>query len=191
MKTQPNLYAFIGFKLSGKSTAAKYYESKGFTRLNFKDALVKEMKDNFPDLLQEIGDVETKYDRGFADQIETVDDLFTYKPPLMRALMQNYGTDVRRKDNDNYWTDKWGMAYAALHPTDVVVDDVRFLNEAAEIKKYGGKIIRIVRSDITSGGDHVSETEHLEIKADYTVEVEPGDHNGLERKLEEIYQSNK
>jgi len=169
-----NIIGLVGFKQVGKSTAAKYLEDKyGFTRHNFKDAMVQEIKDNFPDLLKEL---EYYYNL-------TIDELFIQKPPLMRALMQNYGTDVRRKDNRNYWTQQW---VKNLDIGKTVVDDVRFLNEAEAVKLGGGIIIRLTRSDIETGGTHASETEQLEIVADHTIECNPGDHEALYRALDEI-----
>jgi len=43
------LIAFVGFKQSGKTTASQYLQEKhGYIRHNFKDALVREIKQNFP-----------------------------------------------------------------------------------------------------------------------------------------------
>jgi len=178
-----NIIGLVGFKQVGKSTAAKYLEKKyGFTRHNFKDALVQEIKDNFPDLLTQI--VIAGRDLGF--KAMNWNELFEEKPPLMRALLQNYATDVRRKDNPDYWTNQW-MGKAARVPSwKIVADDVRFLNEAQAIRDGGGFIIRLVRSDILTGGTHVSETEQLEIVADHTIECDPGDHAALYRALDDI-----
>lgn len=116
------IIALKGFKQVGKSTAASYLEEKyGFFRVNFKDALVAEIKQNFPDLLREIE-----------------------------------------------------------------VDDCRFLNEAASVKKYGGTIVELQRPDITSGGTHKSETEQLEIVADHVIECVVGDHEKLYKELDKI-----
>jgi len=174
------IIGLVGFKQVGKSTAAKYLEEKySFTRHNFKDALVQELKDNFPDLLTQI--VIAGRDLGF--KAMNWNELFEEKPPLMRALLQNYGTDVRRKDNPHYWTGQWGQA---LFLRDTVADDVRFLNESEAIKREGGIIIRLVRPDILTGGTHVSETEQLEIVADHTIECDPDDHAALYRALDDI-----
>ena len=187
------IYALTGYKQSGKSTAAKHIvEKTGAVRINFKDALVQEIKDNFPNLLKEI-----QYDLWYTgctktddweQEIPSIDYLFDEKPSLMRALMQNYGTDVRRKDNPDYWVKQWEGKYVFGTPscTCVVVDDCRFLNEADAIQRQGGTIIRIVRTDIKSGGHHASETEMDQIEADYTVEVEKGDLIGLYQQLDAI-----
>ena len=116
----------------------------------------------------------------------TIDDLFDEKPPLMRTLMQNYGTDVRRKGDTNYWVKAWEERYCQAHPDPVVVDDCRFLNEVDAIRRYGGTIIRIVRTDIKSGGQHVSETEQDSIVTDYTIEVAEGEHDKLYEELDKI-----
>jgi hypothetical protein len=180
------LIGLVGFKQSGKSTAASYLETKyGFVRHNFKDALVAEIKKNFPLLLEEIATA-SGYQKPIGYENEShprivIDDLFQTKPPLMRALMQNYGTEVRRSDYNDYWTNQW---YKTLPRENVVTDDVRFLNEAEEVKRYGGTIIRIIRTDIPTGGDHQSETEQLQIVADYTIEVGKGEQEKLYTKLD-------
>jgi len=185
------IIAFKGYKQSGKTTAAQYLEEKyGFIRINFKDALVKEIKERYPDLLEEILHIESRLDSKYAHHLKTVDDLFIYKPPLMRALMVNFGTDDRRKDNNNYWVDKWKYAAAKVYPeNNIVVDDVRFLNEAVAVNDFGGNIVQIERSDITDGGTHVSETEQNDIFADYIMSVEKGDHESLYKKLDAIIEN--
>lgn len=170
------IIGLIGFKKVGKSTAAKHLESRGFNRINFKDALIDEMKKNFPDTLRELSDVYAL----------TVEELFDQKPPAMRGLMMNYGTEVRRGDNGSYWTDQWNKSVSLSSQSSIVVDDVRFLNEAQAVKDRGGILIRLTRPDIPSGGNHASEKEQLEIVADYTLECNMGEHDWLYRKLDEI-----
>jgi hypothetical protein len=85
--------------------------------------------------------------------------------------MQNYGTEVRRRDNPDYWTKQW---CANLPEGLIVVDDVRFLNEAEAVKKMGGIIVRLTRPDIKNGGNHQSETEQRQIGYDYIFEAEVG-----------------
>lgn len=201
------IIAFVGFKQVGKTTASQYLIDKySFVRHNFKDALIAEIKEKFPDLLRQIakesprerllfktGDVELT--NGSIIPIDathlTVDELFTHKPPLMRALMQNYGTEVRRGDDDYYWTNRWRLKGAEYYREgkSVVVDDVRFLNEAEAVKVQQGIIIRLTRPDLPTGGAHRSETEQLQIEADYTIECEAGDFEKLYKELDEIVKS--
>lgn len=187
------IIGLVGFKQVGKSTAAKHLEEKyNAKRINMKDALVAEIKKNFPDLLDAIVEAEfykadlrddgTKYDID-------IDWLFENKPPLMRTLLQNYGTEVRRGDNDSYWTDRWEESVAQQNKHQLIVtDDVRFLNEAAVVQKRGGIIIRLTRPDIATGGMHASETEQLKIVADHVIECEQGDHAALYAALDKLMQ---
>jgi len=167
----------IGRKQVGKSTAASHLESKGYTRLSFKTPLVEEIKANFPTLLEEI-----RQDW----PADTIDQLFEEKPPLMRALLQNYGTDVRRKDDANYWVKQWIKRHELFATDAIVADDVRFINEAAAIKDLGGIIIKLERPDILGTDMHVSETEHLQITPDYTINVNKGEHDKLYAELDRI-----
>jgi hypothetical protein len=172
------LIGITGFKQSGKSTAAKYMEEHhGFVRLNFKDALIEEIKQNFPDLLKEIH-------HNCYPLVTCTDDLFTIKPPLIRTLMQNYGTEVRRREDPKYWIRQWQLKNAELHRQgkNVVVDDVRFINEAEAIRFHGGVIVRVFRPDILTGGDHQSEAEQLQIIPDYAIRAKKGEQ-------EKIYQA--
>ena len=186
------IIGFVGLKQVGKTTACEYLEGYGFVRHSFKKALVDEIKKNFPDLLQVMLGIDhgqegtyTAFDLDTPDYVLTVDDLFDRKPPLMRALLQNYGTEVRRGDNKNYWVKQWKDT---LPQGDVCVDDVRFLNEAQMVQANGGKIIRLTRPDIVPGDNHQSETEQLQIKHDFEIECEQGDHQRLYDQLQLVYE---
>lgn len=176
------IIGLVGFKQIGKSTAAAYLQEKhGFDRHNFKDALVAEMKENLQETIQAIYDETGNVDLGWP---HAADWLFQEKPPIFRALMQNYGTDVRRKGDSNYWTRQWRKALDV--DSNTVTDDVRFKNEAQCIKANQGIIIRLTRPDVATGGTHVSETEQLDIVADYTIDCEKGDHQKLYDELDKI-----
>ena len=167
------IIAFTGQKRSGKSEASKWFESRGYKRINFKDSLVGEIKQNFPDLLKVIGDD------------------FNNKPPAVRALLQNYGTEVRRRDNKNYWTLKWldqvDDYMDSSKKCDIVVDDCRFLNEAKVVNDFNGIIIKVTRKGFT-GDSHISETEQSKIKPDYTINNDTTLDN-LYKQLKIIYEN--
>ena len=189
------IIAFTGKKQSGKTTACIALRERYnvVQRLNFKDALIKEIKQNFPDLLREIA---SRY-YAFSDNEvfigeDAIDSLFRIKPPLVRTLMQNYGTEVRRGDDPDYWVMQWKLALVELLQEDetiVVVDDVRFKNEAEAVRAHGGIIIRLNRTDMESTDGHVSETEQDTIVADYTIETGAGMQDELARKLYEIVEA--
>lgn len=193
------LIAFVAPKQYGKSTACdilKKYWGDDVVRINFKDALVKELKQNFPDLLRAIleEEIETamRLDGGIeAQKVREagIDGLFVNKPPLIRTLMQNYGTEVRRGDRDSYWVDRWAESVVLATSDHTLTDDVRFINEAQKVKDLGGILIRLNRIDKTSTDTHKSETEQAGIKCDYTITVGEGEFTELEYQLKLIVDS--
>lgn len=176
------IIGLVGLAGSGKSTVAEYISSKyGYVRLNFKDALVREVKENFPALLEELYKI-YYYQNG----VFSVDDLFTKKPKAMRALLQNYGTEVRRRDDKDYWVEQWKDIAYSEPVQNIVTDDVRFINEAEAVRGAGGKIIRIVRTDVSTAMDHASEKEQGLIVHDYEISVGPGEHEKLYEEIDNV-----
>lgn len=180
MKT--HIIAFVAPKGYGKTTACniikKHYQA---VQLNFKDALIAEIKQNFPDLLDKLVNIHLSW-----KNIASIDDLFHVKPPLARALMQNYGTEVRRGDDPNYWVMQWKLALADLDVPIVLVDDCRFNEERDAIQAYGGTLIRINRTDMQNTDTHQSETEQEGFECDYTVTTCEGNQEQFARDILEI-----
>lgn len=173
------ILGFTGKARSGKTTASDYVvENFGFIKINFKDALIKEMRERLPDVLVHLSEM---YDM-------TIDELFIEKPPAMRALMKNYGTEVRRGDKDSYWTDQWmeSVKVQIELGNDVVTDDVRFLNEAECIKETGGAVVRIIRSDITGDTTHKSETEMDQIVVSAEIMAEKDGQDVVFNMIDEL-----
>jgi hypothetical protein len=184
------IIGITGLKGSGKSTVADYLAKKhGFNRNNFKDELVAELKNKMPDVLTTMCALFNSMTISETD-VWDVPRLFREKPPLMRALMQNYGTEVRRHDNENYWSDQW-KENLNLFIGDIVTDDVRFLNEAEAVRDSGGIIIRLVIDGETSNDKHPSEQEQAGISPDYTIIVERGQHEMLYDMIDEIVNEQK
>ena len=171
------LYAFVAPKQSGKSTACNYLIKKlSAKQVNFKDGLIAELKQNFPDLLTQLS---IYYG-------VPVDDLFDSKPPLVRTLMQNYGTEVRRRDNPDYWVNRYRDSVSEMVDEIVVTDDVRFHNEAQAVKALGGTLIRLVRTDMVNTDTHQSEQEQSAIECDYIITCNGGDLEHLYAELDKI-----
>lgn len=174
------IIGLTGKKQSGKSTVATHLARvHGFERVNFKDALCEEVLERFPTVLELLADSCNM----------TIPQLFTEKPPFMRVLLQNYGTEVRRGDDPDYWTRKWKeRALDHVQPAQIVVDDVRFQNEAEAVRDLGGIIVRITRRtvDLTEPDYHQSETEMDSIEADYTIEARDGELYNLYHAIDEL-----
>ena len=171
------IYGFTGKKRSGKSTASDYLLNRvGGTRLNFKDPLLIEIQANFPEVFHEIRELMDTV--AYDGKDWTARRLLTEKPGIMRAFLQNYGTNVRRNDDPEYWTSQWQQE-AIKTDGNLIVDDVRFLNEAEKVRELGGVII-------VSNDTHISEMEMDKIEADHTISVADGDLDALYSQLSEI-----
>lgn len=92
----------------------------------------------------------------------------------VRQLLQWWGTDVRRSRDPNYWVKKMGAYWGRLKKKHgngnciLIIDDVRFPNEAKWIREQGGVIIRLDPYPGYEGaGSHASEMSVDRIRADY------------------------
>jgi len=145
---------------SGKTSLAQYLESAfGFVRAPFAEALRLEAARNcwlacaggrVPDgwrwpaekLPEEIRKAH------FEGELHLgIESLFRQKPtpPAVRRFLQEYGTWRREQDPD-YWVDRWIERYAStLSKRGVVIDDLRFSNEAVMVHRLGGIVVQLVR----------------------------------------------
>lgn len=83
--------------------------------------------------------------------------IYVTKPPGVRELLQEYGTEVRRQDDMDYWTKLWRAAAGKY--ARAVAPDARFFNEGQAVKDAGGILWRVVRPGLESAsGLHGSET---------------------------------
>lgn len=172
------LIAFTGLAGSGKTTASNYLLTKlGGERINFKSGLIKEMKEIFPDFLKKEAEIYNC----------TIDELFNTKPGAFRQFMQNYGTELRRAADSEYWVKKWEELVIASTSDTIIVDDLRFLNEGQAIRNNHGIVIRIIKKGQENIMLHQSETEMNDILHDYIIEVEPGNVEELYRQLDDIF----
>lgn len=90
-----------------------------------------------------------------------------------RKIMQFVGTEMFREKLSELISnaeDIWilNMQNKINNNQDIIIDDVRFSNEAEIIRKFGGVIIQIKRDDINIIDTHKSEM-FLEIKPDYVI----------------------
>jgi hypothetical protein len=97
-------------------------------------------------------------------------------------LLQWWGTEYRRNQDPEYWTNQW---QAAVNPrADIVLTtDMRFRNEAAAVKALGGYTVQVSRLnpdssvfvDTSRDSNHRSETELDGYNYDYKITVKTGD----------------
>jgi hypothetical protein len=135
---------------SGKTTVANALVSAhGYQRVAFADPL-KAMACRF---LESLG-----YRQDEAERLVYIDKA-TKIPALgvsVRHLLQTLGTEWGRTCvSPDVWLRCW-TASAAQHPR-VVVDDVRFTNEAELIRSMGGQVWLVVRPGVADSTGHASE----------------------------------
>jgi hypothetical protein len=102
-------------------------------------------------------------------------------------LLQFWGTEYRRAQNQNYWVDQWK---AAISPKAniVIATDMRFFNEADTIKSVGGYTIQVNRKNVdgtpfvdpSRDKNHPSETQLDGYNYDFEITVKTGDQSLLE-----------
>lgn len=148
------IIGLAGSKGTGKSTVAKYLEENhGFTRMSFADPI--------RDMLCHLG--VTRREMNF--EKETPLPRFNGKTP--RQMMQTLGTEWGRGMVDqDIWTAHMGRRLTAIMALDngryealVVIDDVRFDDEAAMIERMGGETFLLRRRGVVDRGRDMHASE--------------------------------
>lgn len=129
MKT---LVALLGYKGSGKTLAAEYLMTQGYTKMSFAEPLKQ--------MLLAMG---LTQDQIYGDKKEVQCHMLGGKTP--RYAMQTLGTEWgRRLISDDLWI-RVMETNIRKHSGKVVIDDCRFINEATMVKSSGGVLLRISR----------------------------------------------
>lgn len=156
---------------SGKSTAAEYlHERYGLMRLRFADPLKNMLRAYY----RTLGLSERAIERRIEGDMKTTEDpsLGGVSP---RYAMQTLGTEWGRNlVGDALWTAAWAMRVgrASLDGAPgVVCEDLRFPNEAAELRALGCLLVRVVRPGQANvaGGIVGHSSEGQSLSPDITV----------------------
>lgn len=150
----PKIIGVLGIAGSGKTIVAKHLtEQYGYARSRFAEPLKLMLKHG-------LGLTDEEVD---GDLKMTPMERFGNVTP--RYMMQTLGTEWgRRCVYKNIWVDAW-RAHADAAEGPLVVDDVRFPNEAATIRQMGGVIWRVYRPGVEVMR-HPSEFAMKDIKED-------------------------
>jgi hypothetical protein len=152
------LIALTGAAYSGKSTIAAELSEHGYVRKKFSQTL-KNMLLQIPGVTEEMTEGSLK---------EVPQSLFGGKTP--RYAMQSLGTEWGRDTIFNrIWLESWKRSISGMN--NVVVEDLRFPNEAELIRELGGEIWRVTRPNHIGVG-HSSETEMKLISPDLVIKNE-------------------
>lgn len=154
------LIGLSGFAQAGKDTAAGVLLERGWTRVAFADAI----RDFALALDPIVPDVDPEDPSGcvysHARLSEYVDALgwdLAKQAPEVRRTLQRLGCEAGHGVlGDRVWIDA-AMAKVSAAGADVVVTDVRFVNEAEAIWRAGGVMLRVERPGTVSVNAHASE----------------------------------
>jgi len=133
----------------GKTTVSRVLEGKGFVRVPFAEAL----KLMLHPLLVELG-----YTPAEATRLLYVakEECLSSLNVTSRHLLQTLGTEWGRQCvHPDMWLRVWEVR--AKRYERVVVDDVRFANEAELVRSLGGELWRIDRPGTVNTSTHASE----------------------------------
>ncbi len=164
MSKEITVIAFMGKKLSGKTTAGKYLvEKHDYVRVRFAQTL--------KDMLYEFGLSHEELD-GSLKEVPCVK--LGGKTPVQ--AMQTLGTEWGRElMYPNIWVDALNREiefHMSMGLKRFVIDDLRFVSEKEYLdglrEKYNVRIVRIER-DGTDSGSHKSETEMDKIEVEYHI----------------------
>lgn len=170
------LVAIMGPKGHGKSTAAQaLLETGTFVPISFATPLKQACKIIFGLTTEEVEDPVLK---------ETTLERWPFLSP--RQILQHVGTDLFRNWLPPTWTNAaireirqaWADGY------DVVIPDLRFLNEESVIHELNGLILAVndPRKPAQDGGSHKSEIEQLSIRPHVRI-INDGSINTLHAEV--------
>lgn len=109
----------------------------------------------------------------FADPLKEVARILGWsgrKDPEGRAFLQNLGDVMRDSYGPDVWIDVTRRLMEGCDSPDVVLSDVRRLNEIAWVKGLGGELWRVDRPGVGPANDHVTEVEWLQVEPDLVID---------------------
>lgn len=165
-----NLIGLCGFAQSGKDTVASILMKKyGYQRFAFADKLKELGRRIDPPIFD-------SHDNEYRSLAWVLDE---YGPEGAKQLLdvrmfyQNLGVGAREVLGKNVWVN---AAFADIDAelmvasdTPIVITDVRFKNEIAEIQARGGKLVRINRPGVGPVNGHVSEADWNDAEFDAEI----------------------
>lgn len=190
-RPRPMLIGLAGKKESGKSTIAEHLQNKhGFERVNIGMMIGADLLslnpivgyDKYAEILERYADI--YYNRGY----EGAKTHPRYGVEIVR-LLQDYGKAVRGQDPD-FWLRsiiRKTMDHIA-HGRSVVVENIRFRNEADWLLNDGGLLFKVYRKDAPTGinSGHVSETDLDDYQRFTDTIVNRGTVDELQVKVDRI-----
>jgi len=149
----PFVLGLAGRKGVGKTYLAKQLEERGWVRMSYADG-VRDLALSLDPILAEDGPERWR----LSDFVkEDGWDASKERLPEVRRILQVVGTEIGRAIDPDVWVNKLASRVYKNPPgTRIVVDDVRFQNEADKIRFGFGGVVVLLRGGET-GDSHASE----------------------------------
>jgi dephospho-CoA kinase len=164
------IIGLTGYAQSGKDTVAKILiEEYGYTRISFADVLREAIYRLNPIIPVKETPLYTKDFWLLQDVVDEIGwDEAKVKHPEVRRLLQVIGTEVGR---ELFYQDVWvDAALKGVLATDnIVVTDVRFLNEADAIHRLYGPVLKIERPGYGPVNNHPSDAGLPSTEIDHVI----------------------
>lgn len=161
----------------GKSTIADHLVTQhGFTHLSFAEPLKAMLSTLLLDFGYTPQDAHHMTHVAKSAPLPELDKTINARH-LLRTLGTEWGRDCIHPD---IWLRCWASRYMRLQSdtvdNKVVVDDIRFPNEAALLDRFGAQLWKVTRPDIARNTSHASEggLDHLKHLADPTNDFSIG-----------------
>ncbi len=194
------LIGIVGLIGSGKDTVSnRLVEKHGYQ----KDSFAKSLKDAVASMFNWDRDMlegDTESSRHWREQPDKFWSEKFGKPVTPRWVLQYFGTEVMRGQMyDAIWVDSCMGRYKGQN---TVIADTRFPNEVKQLRKQGGKIIRVkrgadpewfvnyVEGNIAPTGIHSSEYAWAKEEFDFVI-TNDSDKKALYAKIDDLIISNK
>jgi hypothetical protein len=165
------LIGLVGYAGAGKDAAAAGLVAKGWERVAFADPL-REMALAIDPMIP----CHASASSHLSGYVAAVGWHNAKQHPEVRRLLQAIGTEaVRNVIGQDTWVN---LARKKICDStrSIVVTDVRFENEAAMIRRFGGVLVRIVREGVGPINGHASDVAsstidcHLQVTNNGTIE---------------------
>jgi len=153
------IIGLIGKKRVGKTTFSDYLVDKyQFKTIAFADPIKESAKIIFNLTEEQVN----------GDLKEIIDKRWDLTP---RQILQKLGTEgCRNIFGQDIWIKRLKMELSKEENNNIIVSDIRFPNEAEAVKEMGGKLIKIIKSDLPINKDsHISEQLIDKIESDMLI----------------------
>jgi dephospho-CoA kinase len=156
----PKIIALCGQMHNGKSTAAKFYQSRGYELISFAAPLKSALQIIFGLSNEEMANKDTPTDV-FGAQIAP------------RQLLQHVGTELFQYNlqmphiGRNIWA--LNLAQRMEKHKKYIIDDMRFLHEYETLKKYYPEMITILIHNSATAAEASHESERVVCPINYRV----------------------